>query len=98
MAHSAVVSAFGKSAKLQASRSHRQWLKVRLTLRKPSRATAGRLSRVFDIRLSLINGTRQIMSDNRRWSVYAANGNTDSSNPNEICQNLHRPRRDYRSR
>jgi len=43
MAHSGVVRAFGKSAKLQASRSQRQRLQVRLTLRQPSLATASKL-------------------------------------------------------
>ena len=37
----------------------------------------GRLSRSFDIRLSLINGTRQVMSDRPRGNVYVAQGNAE---------------------
>jgi hypothetical protein len=37
--------------------------------------------------------TRQIMSDKRRGNEYAAHFNANQ--PNEIRQNLYRPRRDY---
>ena len=45
---------------------------------------------------ALIDGTRRIISDRLSGNVYVAHRNVDRGNPNEICQTLHRSRRDYR--
>jgi hypothetical protein len=39
---------------------------------------------------------RRVLSDNSCGAVQVAHGRADRSNPNEICQNVHHSRRDYR--